>query len=50
MMKKLSLICMFCCYMAVFMLAIPAQASIISLGPGQSIQKAIDDASARRHN
>ena len=32
------------CILAVLMLAIPAQASIISLGPGQSIQKAIDAA------
>ena len=32
------------CILAVFMLALPAQASIISLGPGQSIQKAIDAA------
>jgi parallel beta-helix repeat protein len=32
------------CILAVFMLAIPVQASIISLGPGQSIQTAIDAA------
>jgi parallel beta-helix repeat protein len=46
MMKKLSSIYILCCCLAAFMLAIAAQASIISLKPGQSIQEAIDSASA----
>jgi len=44
MMNNLSSFCILTCLLTVSMPALPAQASIIQLGPGQSIQEAIDAA------